>query len=552
MYTPTILPGPPGGSSVAALGASLNTLVIVGESRDSEGNARACFWDSIGVHLLPNLAGGTSAVASGCSASSGITVGQAADSGGVLRPVIWGTLPAGPITQLPDLGFVASNTSGGALAISYDQTTIVGSVVNSSGFNQACVWTGNPSWAVTLLGGLSGNNSQALGVSIDGSTVAGSAQVSGGDSHAVKWTGGPSWGGADDLGLVAGGTTGIGYGCSGNASTIVGAGFVGADSQPLIWTLQGAGTLSLPAGAGPQGFARGVDLSGIYIGGYALVGGFDQPVLWSGMAPALLGLPAGYAGAVVLGIGPDAATLYGATTSPAVSAIAWIGPPPPVTNQQFLICGNDWTIAQPMTQLYGLDPYIGQTVVGLADGVPIGPLTVQPDGSVILPFPASLVTLGKGFTVQLQTPYLDIGNPTVQGRRKDITAATIRVDASGAPMVGSNQPDGGSFTPTQVGPLWTNLQPSVTQDPQQFPGTYVNPSGKTVTLLFSGDFRANLQPGWDERGQIAVQQTLPLPLSVVAAIPEALVGDLPEQTIQMPQQGQQGPGPWMLTSRTRR
>jgi hypothetical protein len=176
---------------------------------------------------------------------------------------------------------------------------------------------------------------------------------------------------------------------------------------------------------------------------------------------------------------------------------------------------------------------------------------------VVLPFPASYVTLGLSFTVQLQTPYLDTGNPTVQGRRKDLTAATVRVDASAAPMVGSNQPDGGSFTPTRVGPLWTNMQPAVTQDPQQFPATYTNPAGKTVVDLFSGDFRANLQPGWDTRGQIAVQQTLPLPLAITALMPEALIGDLPEQAISPPQggggeQGSQGPGLWMIGPRGRR
>lgn len=551
-YTPTILAGPPGGTSTAAAGASSNTAIIVGVCQDSGANQRGCYWDNAGNHLLLNLAGGAAAEAVGCSADASRIVGAAADSGAVLRPVVWTDFTSAPAV-LPDLGF-----GGGANAISYDNSTIVGSVTDSSGFSQACAWRGGPSWALTVLTGLGGSNSQAFAVSIDGSTIVGSSQVPAGlePIHAAKWTGGAPWSAAIDLGLIAGGLSAIAYGCSGNASKIVGQTTDAAGFDAAIWTLNGPDVLQVPPGATHSVFSRGIDLSGTYIGGSAVFGiTGDQPVLWSNGVPQVLGLPDGFTGASVLGIGPDAATLFGITTAPTISAIAWIGPPPPVVNQQFLVCGNDWSIAPTQGVLYGLDHLVGQPVVGLADGVPIGPLTVQSDGSVILPFPASLVTLGRGYTVQLQTPYLDIGNPTVQGRRKDISAATVRVDASAAPMVGSNQPDGGSFTPTQIGPAWTNLQPSVTQDPQQFPGTYVNPSGQTVTLLFSGDFRANLQPGWDERGQLAVQQTLPVPLAVNALIPEALMGDLPEQGISPPPQGRgeaQGPGLWMITSRSGR
>lgn len=221
----------------------------------------------------------------------------------------------------------------------------------------------------------------------------------------------------------------------------------------------------------------------------------------------------------------------------------------------FLICEpTDWTITQPTPRVYGLDHLAGQVVVGLLDGIPMAPLTVGLDGQLLLPIAASSIKLGLAFTVRVQTPYLDVGSPTVQGRRKDITGVTIRVDASAVPNIGSNQPDGGAQVPVSIDPPWLGLLPGVTQNPNLQPGTYVGPSGNVTTKLFSGDFRANITPDWNERGQVAIEQTLPLPLAVTAAIVEVLDGDVPEQTYSEKQYGRdqqqpakpRPPGIWML------
>lgn len=227
-------------------------------------------------------------------------------------------------------------------------------------------------------------------------------------------------------------------------------------------------------------------------------------------------------------------------------------PPTPGTpNQpQFLLCSPNWTISAPQNIIYGLDHLAGLTVTGLADGVVIAPTVVSATGTLTLPFDASLVTIGLGFTVQVQTPYLDTGNPTVQGRRKDILAVTVRVDSSAAPYTGSDQPDGGAQTPVAINPPWTGMVPAVTQNPNLQPQGYFTPGGQIAYKLFSGDFRANIPANWDTRGQTAVQQTAPQPLSVVAVVPEALEGDTVEQGYAPRQgggdQGQRGPGLWML------
>lgn len=215
-----------------------------------------------------------------------------------------------------------------------------------------------------------------------------------------------------------------------------------------------------------------------------------------------------------------------------------------------------WTISTPVTSLNA--PHLaGLTVVGLADGVPIplvgGPaIVVGATGTITLPFAASDVKVGLPFLPQVQTVYLN-GNGVTQGARKVIPAATMRVAASGRFQYGTNQPDGAAQNPPQLGPTWSNmavcdpLNPTGGQDP---PPSYTSPGGQTVTQLWTGDLRVVGEgAGWSSKGQVAIQQTLPLPLEITAIEPEALPGDMPEVTY-APRQGAEqqprGPGRWQL------
>lgn len=224
----------------------------------------------------------------------------------------------------------------------------------------------------------------------------------------------------------------------------------------------------------------------------------------------------------------------------------------------FLSCENGWTVTAPVTKMWGFDHLIGMTVVGLADGVQLAPQTVAADGSITIPFPASNVKLGLPFAAQLQLPYLDAGNPTIQGRRKVVTAVTVRVDASNGVQLGSNQTDGSTLKPQAIAPPWTHMenvpiQQPPSADPQ--PLTYTSPGGQTVNFLQTGDLRQVITAQWLKPGQVAIQQTNPLPLTVLSAMPELLEGDVTEQGFaqeQKPQQHtdqrrqHQGPGAWML------
>ncbi len=250
----------------------------------------------------------------------------------------------------------------------------------------------------------------------------------------------------------------------------------------------------------------------------------------------------------ILRMGGGIANITGYTDSKHITGTWVLGASNGAPGVPFAASGN-WTLATPVNSLNA--PHLaGMSVVGLADGVPIGPITVQSTGLVPLPFTASNVKIGLSFLPQLQTPYLNGGEPTIQGRRKAINAVTVRVAASGQFQTGVNQPDGAAQSPPQIGPTWPGM--ANYQIPTPGPGTYTSPGGQQVTQLWTGDVRQIVDDSWAKPGQIAVQQTLPLALEITAVVPEYLSGDLPEQTYS-PQQGQGGgqsqprpPGRWAL------
>ena len=173
---------------------------------------------------------------------------------------------------------------------------------------------------------------------------------------------------------------------------------------------------------------------------------------------------------------------------------------------------GQWTIINPTSTLYGLNHLEGMQVAVLADGNPVSGLTVS-GGAITLPVSASAIIAGLGFTAQAQTMYLDPQTPvTTQGRRKSIYNVVARVENSGGPFyIGTDQPDA-STQPNMANTPWTNLVPV----PVPFPGQ----SPIQPFQLYSGDVFSDV-PGMagNTGGQVAIQQSLPLPLSILAIIP---------------------------------
>lgn len=251
----------------------------------------------------------------------------------------------------------------------------------------------------------------------------------------------------------------------------------------------------------------------------------------------------------VIRMGGGIATITGYTSATRVTG-TWSlnGNPSPVGTP----CSppGTWSLATPVTTLNA--PHLaGMAVVGLADGVPIPlagapALVVGADGALALPFPASNVKIGLPFVAQLQTPYLN-GPQIAQGGRKVVPAVTVRVAATGPFQVGTNQPDGAAQNPPQLGPTWSMTQADTANATggQSPPIIYTSPGGQPVTALWTGDLRvAGVGAEWNSKGQVAVQQSLPMALEVVSVEPEILPGDLPEVTYQPRGQDSSGqPGP---------
>ena len=183
---------------------------------------------------------------------------------------------------------------------------------------------------------------------------------------------------------------------------------------------------------------------------------------------------------------------------------------------------GSWSIAPQVNTVF-VPHLAGKWVTGLADGVVIAPQIAGANGAVNLLFPASKVVVGLGYAVQFQSVYADTGQPTIQGRRKAITAVTARVEASCLLQAGANQIDASTLAPMPFAVSW----PGLAAIPDQ--GTpYQTAGGGTVVPLFTGDERVTLPSDWQSNGQVAIQQLNPLPLNILGLVPELLPGDLPE------------------------
>ena len=120
--------------------------------------------------------------------------------------------------------------------------------------------------------------------------------------------------------------------------------------------------------------------------------------------------------------------------------------------------------------------------------------------------PYSKVTVGISFLPQLQTLYLDTGNPTIQSKMKKINAGTVRVtDTLGL----------------QIGTTFSNL----VDMKDLIRGNVGSMTNAVVTDLVTGDARTFLDPLWQEAGQYCIQQTYPYPASILGVIPQLAVGD---------------------------
>ena len=170
-----------------------------------------------------------------------------------------------------------------------------------------------------------------------------------------------------------------------------------------------------------------------------------------------------------------------------------------ITQAWFVDCGLQYS-GPPTSTVSGLNHLNGLTVVALADGNVVSGLTVS-GGQIALPHPASTITVGLPYSADLQTLDLEISAPTIQGRRKKITAVTVRLENSRGLKIGYNS---------------TNLAEIKERTNQNY--------GQPIPLT-TGDEHIVIPQDWNAQGDLWVRQDNPLPATVLAIIPESNLGN---------------------------
>lgn len=162
----------------------------------------------------------------------------------------------------------------------------------------------------------------------------------------------------------------------------------------------------------------------------------------------------------------------------------------------------------PATVISGLDHLEGEAVVALSDGNVVRNLTVA-GGSVTLPNAASKVHVGLAYEAALQTLDLDMGRVqglgTVQGRMKSISEVTLRVEDTRGIFVGPYDGDRDSDKLVEYKQRSTEAWNEAIQ-------------------LYTGDIRMTTPWDWNTSGSVWIKQFDPLPLSILAIMPDVVIG----------------------------
>jgi len=146
----------------------------------------------------------------------------------------------------------------------------------------------------------------------------------------------------------------------------------------------------------------------------------------------------------------------------------------------------------------GLEHLEGETVSILADGNVHAPRTVRM-GSVSLDYHAGVVHVGLPITAEVGTLNLTVPGQNILDSKKLITKVSLICEASRGIMVG---PDADHL--------------------REHKGT-VPLDGKAAPAA-TGTFEVLIPAAWDKNGTITVRQADPLPLAILALIPDVVIG----------------------------
>lgn len=164
----------------------------------------------------------------------------------------------------------------------------------------------------------------------------------------------------------------------------------------------------------------------------------------------------------------------------------------------FVDCGLTYE-GSAATTISGLDHLEGETVVALADGNVVSGLTVTA-GTIALAEAASKVHVGLAYVAEVETLNVEAPQGTLQGKKTKIAEVVVRFEKSRGLM---------------IGPSSDKL---VTMKQREF-----EVMGEPTELL-TGDKRITLKPDWNSNGRCFMRQSDPLPMTILAVIPDLTVG----------------------------
>lgn len=165
----------------------------------------------------------------------------------------------------------------------------------------------------------------------------------------------------------------------------------------------------------------------------------------------------------------------------------------------FVDCGLTYS-GSPTKTLSGLSHLEGQAVAILGDGNVFAPQVVA-GGTVKLPQAVSVAHVGLPIQADAATLNPEPGQGTIQGKRKRVTAVTLRVEQTRGLKVG---PDADHLT--------------------EFKEREGQPYGSPIGLQ-TGDQKVNIGTTWGNTGSVYIRQSQPLPATILAIIPEIDVGN---------------------------
>lgn len=173
----------------------------------------------------------------------------------------------------------------------------------------------------------------------------------------------------------------------------------------------------------------------------------------------------------------------------------------------FVDSGLTYT-GSPTSTLSGLSHLNGQTVAALVDGNVVRNLTVS-GGSVTLPVAGSKIHIGLPYEAKIQTLDLDLGAVqglgTVQGRKKTVAAVTLRVEKTRGIWVAPKDVDRSSDKIVE----YKQRSVEAWNEPIQ---------------LYTGDIEITSMWDWSNGANMWVKQFDPLPMTVLAIMPDVLLG----------------------------